>query len=760
MFLSELLVLLCLIPTSIGIPSDKKLNEFISDFEKLSYDRSEIHSRHTRAVKDVGQSFSVKFSAFNRNFNIRLRRDNSIFAEGFEVDTTEKKDSHFPYYVCTGYVNDERYSSHVYGSVLDGRFQGQVISNGSVYYVEPAERYFKPNEVDFHSVVYMDKHVKDTKGEKCGLGHEVYERMKQKLKIPVDDETSSETVENEEKSRRVRRQSNRRTCSLYIKADHTYYNKYGSTQAVVAAISEHVEAANVIFRMTTFGSYTGIQLAVARIKVFSSPDGNVFSEEYIGVERFLDLASSENHNKYCLSYTFANRDFSNGVLGLAWIASPSSGTSGGICDRYRSGKSLNTGIVTENNYGANVPSRISSLTFAHEVGHSFGSPHDARQECLPGMPNGNYLMYAYSSNADQPNNDRFSPCSVGNISLVLNAVFKESNGKTNCFKTMSQVSLCGNKIIEAGEQCDCGYQENNDCNEQCCVPQNEQHNNQNSCKLQMGVCSPSQGPCCNNMCQYRSNNYVCSPQTECRQQSTCRYPFTVIHYFTSGNVKCPSASKTADNTKCNNGTMVCSSGTCSGSICNAFGHLDPCLCEVTANTPSSELCQVCCQNVGKPATCVPASDINILDKYNNVIYMPIGSACNNKDGNFRGYCDVFNECQNVDEDGPLASIIKRIFFSDEDSVIDAIGTWLQDQWYVVLIGIIVLVIFMVATVFFCQRVIPTHNPHKREKEQNKQRSSMAVKFTNRKYRGSQMPGRHPVGTDQHPDQAEDKATRF
>ena len=56
--------------------------------------------------------------------------------------------------------------------------------------------------------------------------------------------------------------------------------------------------------------------------------------------------------------------------------------SGGLCERWkeynennrRVHKSLNTGIVTLVNYGSRVPPKVSTLTFAHEIGHNYGSP--------------------------------------------------------------------------------------------------------------------------------------------------------------------------------------------------------------------------------------------------------------------------------------------------------------------------------------------------------------------------------------------------
>jgi hypothetical protein len=58
---------------------------------------------------------------------------------------------------------------------------------------------------------------------------------------------------------------------------------------------------------------------------FKTP--NPYSQNYISVEKFLDIisleqTSSEDGNRFCLSHVFTYRDFEDGVLGLAWRASP------------------------------------------------------------------------------------------------------------------------------------------------------------------------------------------------------------------------------------------------------------------------------------------------------------------------------------------------------------------------------------------------------------------------------------------------------
>lgn len=65
------------------------------------------------------------------------------------------------------------------------------------------------------------------------------------------------------------------------------------------------------------------------------------------------------------------------MLGLAWVAQPPGGSSGGICEgrvRLSVGeRSLNTAIVSYLNYGSRQPRGVVTITVAHEFGHNFGS---------------------------------------------------------------------------------------------------------------------------------------------------------------------------------------------------------------------------------------------------------------------------------------------------------------------------------------------------------------------------------------------------
>lgn len=55
-------------------------------------------------------------------------------------------------------------NSHVFGSIINGVFEGKIITDAHAYYVENAKHYF-PNrshlDHGFHSVIYNERDVID-----------------------------------------------------------------------------------------------------------------------------------------------------------------------------------------------------------------------------------------------------------------------------------------------------------------------------------------------------------------------------------------------------------------------------------------------------------------------------------------------------------------------------------------------------------------------------------------------------------------------
>ena len=106
------------------------------------------------------------------------------------------------------------------------------------------------------------------------------------------------------------------------------------------------------------------------------------------------------------------------------------------------------------------------MIMAHEMGHIFGSAHDnATKLCTPGGSEGDYIMYASVSSGKKRNDYLFSPCSRQSVYRAI--VTKGWNQYSGCFIDQ-YYPLCGNGIIDEGEECDCGYK--GSCKDPCCTP--------------------------------------------------------------------------------------------------------------------------------------------------------------------------------------------------------------------------------------------------------------------------------------------------
>ncbi|KAJ9596112.1 hypothetical protein L9F63_012696 [Diploptera punctata] len=198
---------------------------------------------------------------------------------------------------------------------------------------------------------------------------------------------------------------------------------------------------------------------------------------------------------------FTGRPFKNRILGLSYMATNMQDIGlpliGGICESYIGYPHLNVlALSLKLEAGYHVPMPLVIMTLAHELGHSFGSPHDDQtsEQC------GGYLMANTTLDGSLRNHFMFSPCSKKKIAYVI-------KNKGFCLQE-SFDSFCGNGLLEHDEECDCGLEF--DClnSDKCCTPRGAI---EGGCRVNRGAgytCHPSQGLCCTNECQVRDLHYL------------------------------------------------------------------------------------------------------------------------------------------------------------------------------------------------------------------------------------------------------------
>ncbi|XP_017338798.1 disintegrin and metalloproteinase domain-containing protein 9 [Ictalurus punctatus] len=208
--------------------------------------------------------------------------------------------------------------------------------------------------------------------------------------------------------------------------------------------------------------------------------------------------------------------YSGGILGMAYVGTVCSASSGG-------------GISV---YGDNGFQYYSTV-LAHEMGHNLGMTHDdTRCKC----DGSSCIMYSTATGSTL-----FSTCSGTDFeNLVL-------RGGGACLlnqppqDSVISAAQCGNGILEAGEDCDCGPPQS--CNSKCC--------NAATCTFTKGSACAA-GLCCKD-CQ------IVVSGTPCRQSvNQCDLP----EYCNGTSAFCPSDFYLMDGLTCEGGTAYCFEGRC------------------------------------------------------------------------------------------------------------------------------------------------------------------------------------------------------
>ncbi|KAK3488233.1 Metallo-peptidase family M12-domain-containing protein [Neurospora crassa] len=346
--------------------------------------------------------------------------------------------------------------------------------------------------------------------------------------------------------------TSKKVALIGIATDCTYTEKFNSTESLRQNVIDMVNKASQLFE-SSFSISLGIRNLTISDKECPAtpPDSAPFnmpcSSGATITDRLVKFSEwrgkSNDNNAY---WTLLSTCNTGPAVGLAWL--------GQVCQPGATQSQGNETVA-----GANVVVKTSTewQVFAHESGHTFGAVHDCLPDtCADGSAGENKCCPLSTTTCDanaqfimNPSTDdritSFSACSIGNICSFLG----RNPGRMSCLSNNKDVvtitgQQCGNGIVEAGEECDCGGAEG--CgNNPCCDPK--------TCKFTTNsICDPANEECCTDKCQFSGTETVCRASTgPCDPEEKCS--------GTSGS--CP-ADKTADDgTSCGD-SLTCASGQC------------------------------------------------------------------------------------------------------------------------------------------------------------------------------------------------------
>ncbi len=226
-----------------------------------------------------------------------------------------------------------------------------------------------------------------------------------------------------------------------------------------------------------------------------NPDDYNFDRPGLEAGDILGLMRFGEFSQFCLAHLFTDRQFPNGLLGLANIASPSPDQTGGICSEgvcwegcHSTHPELsllaefrdfsfspprpiifNTGLSTYNNAGQRMILSEMMRVTGHELGHNWGSHHDPNSMDCTG-----FIMNEFAQDGSR---DTHMVCCRGNSASVISVclcvqMFSDCSrrsvgnvllNKAGCFIDR----LCGDYLVDEGEDCDAGTEGDSCCTSQC-----------------------------------------------------------------------------------------------------------------------------------------------------------------------------------------------------------------------------------------------------------------------------------------------------
>nr|XP_032810428.1 disintegrin and metalloproteinase domain-containing protein 17-like isoform X1 [Petromyzon marinus] len=633
--------------------------EALRHYDLLSLSHME-HRISRRDVAEGPRDRTVSFQALGRKFVLHLSARRGLLTDSARVLMQDAWGEVKPLPLNThgfysGYVQGDSNSS-VQAYIGEGEFSARILTSGDEYHVEPLWRLAGDPE-DERMVVYRGDALQGSHAPFCAtrLPRGAKKGGEQEGRRPGEHPGQQFGSTNSGEAMRPKRSAAaggpvgamgepvKDTCTLLLVADFRFFQAMGRGQqgTTINYLIELVDRVDGIFRGTHWGEQAAsVGIQIQEILIHEESTVVVGGERHYNMEappspithglpsppslgttshawnvsellRQFSMDVSERASQVCLAHLFTYQDFEDGILGLAYVASPTGKTDGGVCSKRTNPRdpgrvqeknginvSYNTGLTSTMNYGKTILTKEVELVVAHELGHSFGAGHDT-EECSAGHDaDGKYIMYPIAVSGDQPNNGLFSPCSVRSVGQVL------SHKAASCL-TPQRHKYCGNFRVEDGEQCDEGPPLGR--NHSCCT-----HN----CTLrENALCSDRNSPCCQG-CRYK-DQVLCQGRLPalCREAAFC----------TGDSGVCPKPGNLSDGTECLDHGR-CLSGVCQPFCTTLEQKLEPCVC-----AEKNDSCKVCCRRPG--GGCAP-----YLAAGGSPLLLPRGKPCS------VGFCDIHGQC--------------------------------------------------------------------------------------------------------------------
>ncbi|GAA5800282.1 hypothetical protein HPULCUR_005708 [Helicostylum pulchrum] len=229
-------------------------------------------------------------------------------------------------------------------------------------------------------------------------------------------------------------------------------------------------------------------------------------------------------------------------VGLAWLKQ--------LCTTSASTQKTKDGkLQYVSGAGVSAITRDEWKVVAHEIGHGFGAIHDCASDSCPcegdacqccpanedSCPSEGFLMSPISNISAK----HFSPCSIKTICSAFPTTGHCLSDPLDHARSIYELNVCGNGIMEAGEECDTGGIDSDCCDSK-------------TCKLkEHAVCEDFNGSCCHK-CQIQPTTHMCRPAAT---------PCDISEHCTGHSASCPDDVYIPDGNTCDDGKR-CASGQC------------------------------------------------------------------------------------------------------------------------------------------------------------------------------------------------------